>query len=161
MSAFSNSSFPPPDLSGRNHFWELGMIRMHYTVLIFLEVNGLSRAIKRGIESKRALPFRIARAHLWWIERSNHWQQLFQSNLFCPLYLLKSSWCQISIGALLQINAISLWNQIETRQNCLQSNSGPMCAFVFVCWHCGEAMQTGHPLIIKLQCSVVNSAGPL
>ena len=88
MSAFSNNSFPPPDLPGRNHFWELGMIRMHYTVLIFLEVNGLSRAIKRGIESKRALPFRIARAHLWWIERSNHWQQLFQSNLFCPLDLV-------------------------------------------------------------------------
>ena len=26
----------------------------------------------------------------------------------------------------------------------LQSNSGPMCAFVFVCWHRGEAMQTGY-----------------
>ena len=49
---------------------------------------------------------------------------------------------------------------VLTRQKGLQSNSGPMCAFVFVCWHCGEAMQTGHH-IIKLQCSVVNSAGPL
>ena len=48
----------------------------------------------------------------------------------------------------------------ETRQKGLQSNSGPMCAFVFVCWHCGEAMQTGHPLI-ELQWWVVNSAGPL
>ena len=27
------------------------------------------------------------------------------------------------------------------------------CVFVFVCWHCGEAMQTGHQqlIIIKLQ----------
>ena len=32
----------------------------------------------------------------------------------------------------------------ETRQKGLQSNSGPMCAFVFVCWHCREAMQTGY-----------------
>ena len=28
----------------------------------------------------------------------------------------------------------------KTRQKGLQSNSGPMCLFVFVCWHRGEAM---------------------
>ena len=34
---------------------------------------------------------------------------------------------------------------IETRQKGLQSNSVPMCSFVFLCWHCGEAIERfGH-----------------
>ena len=34
---------------------------------------------------------------------------------------------------------------LRTRQKGLQSNSGPMCLFVFICWHRGEAIVNWSP----------------
>ena len=54
---------------------------------------------------------------------------------------------------------------LKTRQKGVQSNSGPKCLFVFVWWHCEEAIElkgwsrrttTGYSAL-----SVVNSGGPL
>jgi len=55
--------------------------------------------------------------------------------------------------------------RIITRQKGLQSNSGPMCSFVFVCWHCFCLLASRRsdrakrwPAAEELQCSFVNSA---
>ena len=48
---------------------------------------------------------------------------------------------------------------LRTRQKGLQSNSGPMCLFVFICWHRGDAIELkGCRSRKELHRSVVNSA---
>ena len=42
------------------------------------------------------------------------------------------------------MKTLKLFLREQTRQKGLQIKSGPMCFFVFVCWHRGEAMQTGY-----------------